>query len=153
MFADFPVLGVDLIVKRTIGSCIVLAVVALISLTLLGQVLAAVGVVIGLAGAVLNHRLFQVSTVHYSSPDGHLARKPYAGSVAGRLGALTLVAFALLYLVRPMGFGMVAGLVAFQLLLMANALGSLWHYQKTQLAGGSAVSPTPGTPLAGEDDE
>ena len=34
-----------------------------------------------------------------------------------------------------MGFGMVGGLVAFQVLLMANALGALWRYQKLQLAG------------------
>jgi hypothetical protein len=40
-----------------------------------------------------------------------------------------------------MGFGMVGGLVAFQLLLMANALGALWRYQRLQLAGlGPAVT-------------
>ena len=38
-----------------------------------------------------------------------------------------------------MGFGMVAGLVAFQVLLMANALGALWRYQKLQLAGVTPV--------------
>jgi hypothetical protein len=92
-------------------------------------------VVLGLAGATVNHRLFQVSTVRYSSAEGHLERKPYAGSVAARLGVLTVIAFALLYFVRPMGFGMVGGLVAFQVLLMANALGALWRYQKLQLAG------------------
>lgn len=134
MLADFPVLHVDLIVKRTIGSCIVLAVLAVPALTLLGQPLAGAGVVLGLGGAVVNHRLFQVSTAHYSDTEGHLARKPYAGSVVARLGGLTLVAFALLYLVRPMGFGMVGGLVAFQLLLMANAFGALWRHQKAQLA-------------------
>jgi hypothetical protein len=135
MLADFPVLYVDLIVRRTIASCAVLGVVAVLVSIVLGQPLAGVGVLIGLAAATVNHRLFQVSTVRYSSPDGHIARKPYASSVAGRLGAITVIAFALLFLVRPMGFGMIGGLVAFQVLLMVNALAALWRYQRLQLAG------------------
>lgn len=135
MLADFPVLYVDLIVRRTIASCAVLGVVAVLVAIVLGQPLAGVGVLLGLAAATVNHRLFQLSTVRYSGADGHMARKPYAGSVAGRLGAITVVAFALLYFVRPMGFGMIGGLVAFQVLLMANVLAALWRYQRLQLAG------------------
>jgi hypothetical protein len=135
MLADFPVLYVDLIVRRTIASCIVLGVLAVLVGILVGQPLAGVGVLLGLAAATGNHRLFQLSTVRYSRTDGHIERKPYAGSVAGRLGAITIVAFALLYFVRPMGFGMIGGLVAFQVLLMANALAALWRYQRLQLAG------------------
>jgi hypothetical protein len=148
MLADFPVLYVDVIVRRTLGSCIVLAVLVVLGGVVLGQLLAAAGVVLGLAAATVNHRLFQLSTVRYSGADGHMERKPYAGSVAARLGAITLVAFALLYFVRPMGFGMIGGLVAFQVLLMANALGALWRYQRLQLAGmapgGSADRPKDG---------
>jgi hypothetical protein len=135
MLTDFPVLYVDVIVRRTIVACAALAVVALAAGVLLGQPLAGVGVVLGLAGATVNHRFFQISTARYSNADGHLQRKPYAGSVAARLGALTIIAFALLFLVRPMGFGMVGGLVAFQGLLMANAFGALWRYQRAQLSG------------------
>ncbi len=146
MLADFPVLYVDLIVRRTIASCIGLAVVALAATVLLGQPLAGIGVVIGLAGAVGNHRLFQLSTARYSDTEGHLDRKPYAGSVAARLGGLTVVAFALLFLVRPMGFGMVGGLVAFQVLLMMNALGTLWRYQRMQLSGNVPAARGAGAP-------
>ena len=109
------------------------------SLAFLGQPLAGVGVLLGLAAATVNHRLFQVSTVRYSKDDGHMDRRPYVGTVAARLGGITIVAFALLFFVRPMGFGMVGGLVAFQVLLMANALGALWRYQRLQLAG---LAPT-----------
>jgi F0F1-type ATP synthase assembly protein I len=141
MLADFPVLYVDLIVRRTIVSCIALAVVALAIGFVVNQPLAGVGALLGLAAATLNHRVFQVSTVRYSKDDGHMDRRPYVGTVAARLGGITVVAFALLFLVRPMGFGMVGGLVAFQLLLMANALGALWRYQRLQLAGlGPAVT-------------
>jgi len=149
MLADFPVLYVDVIVRRTIGSCILLAVVAVAATFLLGQYLAGAGVVLGLAGATANHRLFQVSTARYSSTEGRLERRPFFGSVAARLGTLTVIAFALLYLVRPMGFGMVGGLVAFQLLLMGNALGTIWRYQRAQLSGiptGSGAGEQSGSP-------
>ncbi len=135
MLTDFPVLYVDVIVRRTIVACAALGVVALGAGVALSQPLAGAGVVLGLVGATVNHRFFQLSTARYSNAEGRLQRKPYAGSVAARLGALTLIAFALLFLVRPMGFGMVGGLVAFQGLLMANAFGALWRYQRAQLAG------------------
>jgi hypothetical protein len=135
MLADFPVLYVDVIVRRTIVSCIALAVLALVVGFAVGQPLAGIGALLGLAAATANHRVFQVSTVRYSKDDGHMDRRPYVGTVAARLGGITVVAFALLFFVRPMGFGMVGGLVAFQLLLMANALGALWRYQRLQLAG------------------
>jgi dipeptide/tripeptide permease len=152
MLADFPVLYVDVIVRRTIVSCIALAVLALVVGFAVGQPLAGMGALLGLAAATANHRVFQVSTVRYSKDDGHMDRRPYVGTVAARLGGITVIAFALLFLVRPMGFGMVGGLVAFQLLLMANALGALWRYQRLQLAGlgpvttvgaGTTESPAP----------
>lgn len=149
MLADFPVLYVDAIVRRTVASCIALAVVAFAGGFLLGEWLAGAGVVLGLGGATLNHRLFQLSTVRHIDNEGHLAKKPYAGSVAARLGAITVVAFALLYVVRPMGFGMIGGLIAFQVLLMANALGALWSYHKRQLAGAGVGPAGDGAPTGG----
>jgi hypothetical protein len=144
MLADFPVLYVDLIVRRTIVSCVALAILALGIGFAVGQPLAGVGALLGLAAATVNHRVFQVSTVRYSKDDGHMDRRPYVGTVAARLGGITVIAFALLFFVRPMGFGMVGGLVAFQLLLMANALGALWRYQRLQLAGvGPVVTARP----------
>jgi hypothetical protein len=148
MLADFPVLQVGSVVRRTLVSCAGLAILGFGLCIAIDQPLAGVGVLLGLAGAVGNHRLFQISTAHYSTPEGHLERKPYAGTVLARLGALTLIAFALLYFARPMGFGMICGLVAFQLTLMANAFGALWRYQQAQLAatlpGGGSTAGIPG---------
>jgi hypothetical protein len=141
MFADFPVLYVDAIVRRTLVSSIALAGLALAGGFLLGEALAGAGVVLGLGGATLNHRLFQISTVRHIDSEGHLDRKPYAGTVVARLGVLTAAAFGLLLVVRPMGFGMIGGLIAFQVLLMVNALGALWAYQRRQLAGAAPGGP------------
>ncbi|HET9060311.1 MAG TPA: ATP synthase subunit I [Acidimicrobiales bacterium] len=135
MLADFPVMYVDLIVRRTIVSSAAVGLVGVVATALLGQPLAGVGAVLGLAGAVANQRLFQLSTARYTDAEGHLDRKPYGGSVALRLGALTAIVFALLFVLRPMGFGMIAGLVVFQLLLMGSALGTIWRLQRMQLAG------------------
>jgi hypothetical protein len=143
MLTDFPVLQVDAVVRRTLVSSVVVALVALAVTVLVGQALAGVGVLLGLGGAVANHRLFQLSTVRYSTSAGRIERKPYFGSVAARLGALTVIAFALLYFVRPMGFGMVGGLVIFQVLLMANALAAVWRYQRAALSGSTLSSSTP----------
>ncbi len=152
MLTDFPVLQVDVVVRRTLVSSVALGVVAVVVSVVAGQPLAGVGVLAGLAGAVANHRLFQLSTARYSTDAGRLERKPYFGSVVARLGALTVLAFVLLYLVRPLGFGLVGGLVLFQVLLMANALAALWRYQRAQLHGsagalpGSAAGPQPAVP-------
>ena len=149
MFSDFPVLYVDGIVRRTLVSCMALGVVAVAGGFLLGQWLAGAGVVLGLGGATLNHRLFQVSTVRHIDSEGRLQKGPYAGSVAARLGALTAVAFVLLFVVRPMGYGMLGGLVAFQVLLMMNALGALWSYHRRELAGiGTGGRGSSGAPVA-----
>ena len=73
MLTDFPVLYVDVIVRRTI------VVVHGLGRRRFGRGRVAVaspwpasGVVLGLAGATVNHRFFQVSTARYSKAEGHL---------------------------------------------------------------------------------
>ena len=133
----------DLIVRRTIVSSAALGIVASALLLLMGQPLAGVGVLVGVGAALGNHRLFQLSTARYTAT-GSLQRKPYAGSVAARLAAVTVIAVALVYFARPAGFGMMGGLVLFQVVLMASALGALWRYQRLQLSAeppGGAPNP------------
>ena len=133
MFTDLPVMHTDLIVRRTIVLSAALAVVALAALLLLGQPLAGLGVLIGVGAALGNHRLFQKSTVRYTAT-GSLQRRPFAGSVALRLALVTAIAIALVYFVRPAGFGMLGGLLLFQGALMGSALGALWRYQRLELS-------------------
>ena len=133
MFTDLPVMHTDLIVRRTIVLSGALAVVALAALLLLGQPLAGLGVLLGVAAALGNHRLFQLSTVRYTTT-GALQRRPFAGSVAIRLALVTAIAIALVYFARPAGFGMMGGLLLFQGALMGSALGALWRYQRLELS-------------------
>lgn len=99
---------------------------------LLGQPYVAPGLAVGIALAVLNHRVFQSSAMRFTSPEGVVRRKPFAGSVALRLGFCTAVAIGLLIVERPMGWGVIAGLALFQALMLINALVRLIHYQRLE---------------------
>jgi hypothetical protein len=143
MLTDFPVMQTDAVVKRTLASCAMAGLIAIAAAVVLGYPLAGLGVFVGLIAAIANLRVFQASTVRYINQEGKLQRKPYVGTVAARLGLITIVALALLYLVRPVGFGMLGGLVLFQATLMMNAMGALWRYHKVQLGG---TGPIPAGP-------
>jgi hypothetical protein len=102
---------------------------------LLGQPLFVPGLIIGLALAVANHRVFQTSALRFTTSDGVLNRKPFAGSVALRLGVCTAVAIGLLLLSPPVGWGVIAGLALFQAMMLLNAVIALARYQRQQGSG------------------
>jgi hypothetical protein len=133
VFAGFPVIEIDVVMRRTLRSAVVLAIVAVVAAIALGQPLVAPGVVVGLILAIGNHRVFQASAMRFTTPEGTVQRKPFASSVLARLGACTAVAGLLLVFVRPMGWGVIGGLVAFQMLLLLNATVALLKYQRSQM--------------------
>ena len=98
----------------------------------LGPPLVAPGIVIGLVMALLNHRVFQASAMRFTTGEGKIQRKPFAGSVFLRLGACTAVAIGLLIFVQPMGWGVVGGLAVFQALLLINSIVALIAYQRSE---------------------
>lgn len=131
---SFPVTHVDKIVRRTLMSAAGIGAVAIAAAFTLGYPLLAPGVVLGLVLAVLNHRVFQSSALRYIDSEGTIARKPFAGSVMLRLGACTLVAVALLIWVRPMGWGVILGLAAFQATMLFHSVVALIQYQRHEIA-------------------
>ncbi len=133
MFAGLPVIEIDGVLRRTLRSTVPVAALGIVASFVFHQPLVAPGLVVGLAMAIANHRVFQASALRFTTEEGKVVRKPFVGSVALRLGACTAVAFGLLYLVEPMGWGVVAGLALFQVLLLYQALLSLLRAQKRQL--------------------
>lgn len=129
-FAQFPLIGVDKVLKRTLLGAIVIGVVGAAGTIYFGHPLVAPGLVLGLAMALGNHRVFQSTALRFTSPEGKVRRKPFAGSVFLRLGACTIVALALIVYVRQVGWGVIAGLAAFQALLLVNAVVALINYQR-----------------------
>jgi hypothetical protein len=139
LLTAFPLTEIDRVVRRTVYSTIGVGAVGAAVAVLVGQPFFAPGIALGVALAVVNHRVFQSSALRFTTPEGVISRKPFAGSVALRLGACTAVAIGLLIVERPMGWGVVAGLAMFQALLLVNALVSLIHYQRQDI--GSLGSP------------
>jgi O-antigen/teichoic acid export membrane protein len=130
VFAGFPVAEVERVVRRTVYVAIALAVAALAASAALGYLLVGIGVVIGLGLGLLNNRLFTASATHVTTEEGTLQKKPFAVSVLVRLGLVTAIAIGLLILLRPMGWGIIAGLVAFQGVLLVVAAGAVLRYQR-----------------------
>jgi hypothetical protein len=93
-------------------------------------VIGAPGLVLGLVLAVVNHRVFQSSAMRFTSEEGTVRRKPFAGSVFLRLGVCTVVALALLVWARPIGWGVIGALAIFQALMLLNAIVALLGYQR-----------------------
>lgn len=131
-------LGVERIVRRTLIGAAATGLAAAVLAVVVGYPLVAPGLLVGLALAVLNHRVFQASALRYIDPEGSIRRKPFTGSVLARLGACTAVAVVLLVWVRPMGFGVIAGLAIFQASMLVNAIVALVHYQRAEIGGGPA---------------
>jgi hypothetical protein len=121
--------------RRTVIAAIIVGVIGSALAVLLGHPLFAPGLVIGLALAVANHRVFQSSALRFTTAEGVLNRKPFAGSVALRLGVCTGVAIGLLVIEPAVGWGVIAGLAMFQALLLLNAVIGLARYQRQQIGG------------------
>jgi hypothetical protein len=120
--------------RRTVIGAIVAGVIGSALAVLLGHPLFAPGLILGLALAVANHRVFQSSALRFSTPEGVLNRKPFAGSVALRLGVCTAVAIGLLIVEPSLGWGVISGLALFQALILLNAIVALARYQRQQMS-------------------
>ena len=130
MLTAIPIAEVERIVRRTAISAIVIGVIIAGIALLMGQPFFVPGVAIGLALAIANHRVFQSSALRFTTPEGELHRKPFAGSVALRLGGCTAVAIGLLILSRPVGWGVITGLALFQLSMLGATIVALLRFQR-----------------------
>jgi hypothetical protein len=130
LLTAFPLNEIQRVVRRTVLSAIVVAVVVGGGAILLGHPYVAPGVVIGLGLALANHRVFQSSAMRFTTTEGVLSRKPFAGSVALRLGVCTAVAIGLLILNPSLGWGVIGGLALFQFLMLINAIVALLQFQR-----------------------
>jgi hypothetical protein len=121
------------VVRRTAVAAVVIGVIGSAVAVVIGQPYFVPGLALGLVLAIANHRVFQSSAMRFTTPDGVVNRKPFAGSVALRLGACTAVAVGLLIVEQPVGWGVVAGLAVFQATMLGNAVVALLRYQRRGL--------------------
>lgn len=106
--------------RRSVLVAAVFGVLAIVVLALLGHAWAGIFACVGMALGALNNALLQRSVARYTSSP-QMGRSQFSGGVLVRLGLITVVAFAVALLVRPDGFGVFAGLAAFQVLMLVGA--------------------------------
>lgn len=135
MLTAFPLSEIERVVRRTAIAAIIIGVAGAVIAVLVGQPYVVPGLAIGLALALANHRVFQSSAMRFTTEEGVVNRKPFAGSVALRLGTCTLVAIGLLILKQPVGWGVIGGLALFQATMLGSALLSLFRFQRQQASG------------------
>ncbi len=114
--------------RRAVVPAVVLGVLALIVGAVLGELVAAVGVCIGLGLGMANARLLRQSVQRRFET---LVNNPgtkthFLSGGAGRLAILTGITLLALILVKPLGFGIVIGLAVFQITLLLLAGTSMF---------------------------
>jgi len=104
--------------KRSLVLAVALGALSLVVLALLGHPLAGFFVVLGLAFGVLNTWLMQRSIVRYGESR---SKGGFVRGMLTRLFLLTAVSLVAVFLVRPVGIGLLAGLAVFQAIVLLGA--------------------------------
>ena len=125
MFAHFSLPSIPDVSRRTVGAALVVGVAALVAAFSFGHLLVGVGACIGLGMGTLNFRLVGVSVDKVAAMDIDNPKRPLAVNTFGRMGIITVIALGLCFLSKPLGFGVLGGLAAFQIILIANVARSM----------------------------
>ena len=107
--------------RRCVIISIPLGVVAIGLLALVGYPLAGVLVCVGLALGAANTYLVQRSVVKYATSGAAHGKRRFVGGVFARLAVISVIALSICLLLLPDGLGVLGGLAAFQILMLAAA--------------------------------
>ena len=125
MLEKLPTNTLPRLLRRTTLSAIIVGFLGFIVAIFVAPPLAALGLVIGVGLAIVNLRFLdrQAARVELQGEQGSKAiRRQLGGKTIGRLAVMTVVILALVWLDAPLGIGIVAGLVLYQIVFVANVL-------------------------------
>jgi hypothetical protein len=111
------------VLRRTTVSALIAGGGAVVVALFISSPLAAVGIVIGLAMAILNLRFLDAGVAKVQTKgetNKKVLRRAMGTKSVTRLGVITVIAIGLLFLSGPLGIGTVIGLVIFQVLFVVN---------------------------------
>jgi ATP synthase I chain len=111
------------VLRRTTVSALIVGGAAVIIALFVSSPLAAVGIVVGLAMAIINLRFLDAGVAKVQTKgetNKKVLRRAMGTKSVTRLGVITVIAIGLLFLNGALGIGTVIGLVIFQLLFVAN---------------------------------
>lgn len=124
--AGGPSVDVGRIVRRTVVAAGIVSLVALVVGVVVGWPLGGLGVLGGSIVGAANNQAFRSRALRLME-QGTLRRRPVFSSVVVRLVVVTGLVFYLIVAVPALGWGLLFGVVAFQVVLMAVAMASLWR--------------------------
>lgn len=125
MLENLPPDTLPRLLRRTTLSAIVVGVVGFLVALFVAPALAALGVVLGVGLAIVNLRFLdrQASRVELRGEQSTKAvRRQLGGRTTVRLAVVTVVILALVWLDAPLGIGIVAGLVLYQIVFVMNVM-------------------------------
>ncbi len=125
MLENLPTNTLPRLLRRTTVSALAAGLVGFVVALFLSQPLAALGVAIGVGLAVLNLRFLdrQAARVELRGEQSSKAvRRQLGGKTTGRLAVVTVLVLAVLWLSAPLGIGIVAGLVIYQIVFVVNVM-------------------------------
>jgi hypothetical protein len=126
MFARFTLPDVPAVSRRTVTAALIVGVMALAAAISFNRYLLGVGACIGLALGTLNFRMVSSSVVKVGAREDENKRRPLAMNTMARMGIISVITIGLLFLSFNLGFGVLAGLAVFQLLLLVNVARSMF---------------------------
>ncbi len=130
MLENLPTDTLPRLLRRTTLSALAVGVVGFVVAILIAPPLAALGVALGVGLAIVNLRFLdrQAARVELRGEQSTKAlRRQLGGKTAARMVVVTVVVLALVWLNAPLGIGIVAGLVLYQIVFVVNVLRVVAH--------------------------
>lgn len=125
MLENLPTNTLPRLLRRTTVSALLVGFAGFVVALFVAPPLAALGVVVGVALAIVNLRLLdrQSARVELRGEQSAKAVRRQLGSrTLGRLAGVTVLVVLAVWLSAPLGFGIVAGLVLYQIVYVVNVL-------------------------------
>ena len=125
MLENLPATTLPRLLRRTILSALIVGFVGFVVALLIAPPLSALGIVVGVGLAIMNLRFLdrQAARVELRGEQNSKAvRRQLGGKTTGRLAGVTVVVLAVLWLNAPLGIGIVAGLVLYQIVFVVNVM-------------------------------
>lgn len=125
MLENLPVTTLPRLLRRTVISALIVGAAGFAVAVALGWYVGALGLLFGVGLAILNLRYLdrQASRVELKGEQTTKAvRRQLGGKTTGRLALITVIVLIVVFLDAPLGIGMVAGLVLYQIVFVINVL-------------------------------
>ena len=125
MLDNLPTDTLPRLLRRTTLSAVAAGAVGFIVALILAPALAALGLVIGVGLAILNLRFLDAQAAKVElrgEQSARAVRRQLGSKTTLRLAAMTLVVIVVVLLNAPLGIGIVAGLVIYQIVFVVNVM-------------------------------